>query len=288
MPALTLVDLDQRPDLIKSVIALFAPVISGIDHLVCGLPSRMGLPPIEADMEQASGVLIALNGNKLAGVLAIMPYSKDQVTLWGPALVAQVMATQVPDVLLNEARRALRAGGFSSMRVLVDVRNRRQRVLFQAHGFSAWKDNHCYERDIVAVDAEPTPVRLAVAEDHHAVVAILLAAFPESDHCFPSLAYRESQGFRHYALQVDGKIVAAGIVESGGRRSWLTMLAVAPEFRGKRLSKQLLEGIIANEATRGARAMGLEVLADNAAAIRIYERVGFRRSWTATIMTGPI
>lgn len=288
MPTVTLVDLDQRPDLTRSVLALFAPATPGIDHLVCGLPSRMGLPPAEADLEQAAGVLVAMSGVRPVGALAIMSYGKDQVTLWGPALAANALHSQVPDVLVNEARRALRADRFSSMRTLVDVRNRRQRVLFQAHGFASWKDNHCYERELTGADVEPTPVRLASADEHKAVAGILIPAFPESDHCFPDLARREDQGFRHYVLQVDGRIVAAGAVEAGGRRSWLTMVAVTQEFRGKRLSKQLVEGIIANEAGRGARAIGLEVLADNAPAIRIYERCGFHRSWTATIMTGPV
>lgn len=288
MPALSLVDLDERADLSGSVLALFAPAAPGIEHLVSGIPSRMGLPPTVNDLEQAAGVLVALNGLRPVGALAIMSYGKDQMTLWGPALTANALTTQVPDILVNEARRALRSGGFSSMRALVDVRNRRQRVLFQAHGFASWKDNHCYERDLGSAEAVPTPVRLAAAEDHKAVVGILIPAFPASDHCFPDLAYREQQGFRHYVLQIDGRIVAAGAVESGGRRSWLTMVAVAAEFRGKNLSRQLLAGIIANEAGRGARAMGLEVLADNAPAIRLYEHVGFRRSWTATVMTGPV
>lgn len=288
MPTLTLADLDQRPDLTRSVLALYAPATPGIDHLVCGIPARMGLPPAEADLDQAAGVLVAMSGLRPVGALAIMSYGKDQVTLWGPALAPTALNTQVPDVLVNEARRALRSGGFSSMRALVDVRNRRQRVLFQAHGFASWKDNHCYERELASSESVPTPVRLATTDDHKAVMGILIPAFPESDHCFPDLGYREDQGFRHYVLQVDGRIVAAGAVESGGRRSWLTMVAVTREFRGKRLSKQLVEGIIACEAGRGARSIGLEVLADNAPAIRIYERCGFRRSWTATIMTGPV
>jgi ribosomal protein S18 acetylase RimI-like enzyme len=288
MPAVTLADLDQRPDLLKPVLALYAVATPGIDHLVCGLPSRMGLSPAEDDLEQAAGVLIALSGMRSVGALAIMPYGKDQVTLWGPVLAANALATQVPDMLLNEARRALRAGGFTSMRALVDVRNRRQRVLLQAHGFAAWKDNHCYERELVATEATPTPVRLAAAEDHRAVAAILIRAFPDSDHCFPDLEHRERQGFRHYVLQVDNRVVAVGAVEAGGRRSWLTMVATTQEYRGRHLGHQLLEGIIANEAGRGARAIGLEVLADNAPAIRLYESVGFRRSWTATVMTGPV
>ena len=61
MPTLTLADLDQRPDLIRAVLAMFAPATPGIDHLVCGIPSRMGLPPGEPDLEQAAGVLMAVN-----------------------------------------------------------------------------------------------------------------------------------------------------------------------------------------------------------------------------------
>jgi GNAT superfamily N-acetyltransferase len=288
MPALTLADLDQRPDLTRSVLALFAAATPGIEHLVCGIPARMGMAPMESDLDQAAGVLVALNGVRPAGALAIMPYSNEQVTLWGPALTSHALATQVPDVLINEVRRALAASSFSSMRCLVDTRNRRQRVFLQAHGFAAWKDNHCYERDLDDTEVAPSPVRLATPDDHHAVAAVLIKAFPDSDHCFPNLAHREEQGFRHYLLQVDGRVAAVAAVEGGGRRSWLTLVAVAEGLRGKHLSQQLLRGVLSGESARGARSMGLEVLADNTPAIRLYESVGFKRSWTATIMTGPV
>jgi ribosomal protein S18 acetylase RimI-like enzyme len=45
---------------------------------------------------------------------------------------------------------------------------------------------------------------------------------------------------------------------------------------------------MAEEAKRRTRAMALEVLVENAAAIKLYEANGFKRKFTATVMTGPV
>lgn len=288
-PAIALTDLDQRPELAPAVLALFAACPPGANHLVCGLPAHMGLEPTGAVLGEAAGVLVALADRRAAGALAIYPYSEEQVTLWGPAILTGLSQSQVPDLLVNEARRALHAGGFTSMRSLVDIRNRHARVLLQAHGFASWKNNHFCERDLAArLPAAAAGVRLAASQDHGQVVDILMRAFPDSDHCLPNLHQREQQGYRHYLLEEADGIAAVAAVQGGGRRSWLKLVAMRQDLRGKHLSRRLLEGVILAEAKCGMGAIGLEVLADNAPAIALYESVGFQRRWTATIMTGPV
>jgi ribosomal protein S18 acetylase RimI-like enzyme len=45
---------------------------------------------------------------------------------------------------------------------------------------------------------------------------------------------------------------------------------------------------MASEVRLGATRMGLDVLADNRAAIALYQGCGFVRQWSATIFTGPV
>ena len=42
------------------------------------------------------------------------------------------------------------------------------------------------------------------------------------------------------------------------------------------------------ETLRGTAVLGLEVLADNESANALYQRLGFVREWSATIMTAPL
>lgn len=286
--AITLVDLDQRPDLASAALAMFAACPPGAEHQVCGVPAYMGLPASREAFDHAAGVLVAMAGNRAVGVLALCPYSDEQITLWGPA-VAHGAPPAVGGMLIDAARGALHLSPYGSMRALVDTRNRRARTLLLAHGFTAWKDNHCYER---ALDGEvpgaQSRVRKATSKDHTELSTIFIQGFPDSDHCSPNLLKREQEGYRHYLLEENSLISAAAAVQDAGRRGWLKLVAMRPELRGRHLSKRLLEGVLAEEAKRRTRSMALEVLADNAPAIHLYESVGFKRTWSMTILTGPV
>ena len=288
MPALTLADLDQRADLVAPVVALFAAHGVGRAHAVCGIPVRMGLPVTAADVAACLGTLVLLDGQRVAGALAICPYSDEQATLWGPVTDHAYSLTSVGKLLIGEARQALRDGGFESVRSLADTRNRALRQFLLGQGLGAWKDTHIYERALAQTHAAPVGARLAKSRDHRELAEILNQAFPESLHCKPSVAAREQEGYRHYVLEREGAVVGAAAVQETGKRSWLKLIAVRPGVRRGGVGGALLDGVLAGEAARGQREIGLEVLADNPGAIATFERCGFQRAWTATILTGPV
>jgi ribosomal protein S18 acetylase RimI-like enzyme len=286
---LTLADIDLRPELKPVTAALFAACPPGHNHQVCGIPERMGLEPDITDLGSCLGVLLALSGIRLVGALALCPYSAQQVTLWGPVVPELGNARSVSSRLFKEARIALRGAGYESVRCLVDTRNRTARALLQGNGFSPWKDNHCFEFALgrTAPTEEPG-LRRALWTDHPHAARILEAAFPSSDHCRYGLAKREREGFIHYVLEDHGKIVAAAAVDGQPRRSWLKLIAVDSASRGQGHGKRLLHGLLAAESRRLVPALGLEVLADNQAAVALYESVGFARRFTASIMISPL
>lgn len=289
MSPYSLADLDQRADLLPTTLALFATCAQGTHHIVSGIPSRMGLEPNAVDLKQCLGVLLAMAGRRVAGAMAICPYSDEQVTLWGPVIPDAREQPQVMPTLMQELRRALREGGFTSIRVPVDIRNRNHRAWMMAEGFTPWKDSHCYERELAPFkSAEIQDVHAAARADLDAVAAILAECFPDSDHHHPNLVQRENEGYRHYLLRIDGKPVGAAAVQGGGRRSWLKLIGVARDQRGKHWARRLLGGVLASEARLGHHSVGLEVLDDNRAAIALYEKCGFSRAWTASLLIAPV
>ncbi len=289
MASYTLADLDQRPDLAPHALAMFATASQGGGHIVCGIPARMGLEPQAADLKGTLGVLLAMSGRRLAGVLAICPYSEDQVTLWGPVIPDQAEQTKVMPVLMQELRRALREGGFTSMRSQVDLRNRTTRAWMMAEGFAPWKDLHCYERELASLkSAEISDVHAAARGDLDDAARILAECFPDSDHHRPNLVQRENEGYRHYLLRIDGRAVGAAAVQGGGRRSWLKLIGVGRSDRGRHQAHRLLDGVLASEARLNHHAIGLEVLEDNRPAIALYEAASFVRRWSATLLIAPV
>ncbi|MER2265504.1 GNAT family N-acetyltransferase [Methylobacterium oxalidis] len=74
-------------------------------------------------------------------------------------------------------------------------------------------------------------------------------------------------------------LVGAATLERrrGSRRARLSSIAVAPSRIGLGLGGKLLDAAEADAAERGCSHLRLEVRADNAAAIRLYEHRGYRR-----------
>ena len=283
-----LVDLDQRPELISATLATFGACPPGKHHLICGLPASMGEVPTAADLISCLGVVLAVSHSELHGAVALCPYSDEQATLWGPASSAGFHGTSVPERLLGEVKRALLESGFTSLRTLVDTRNRELRAFLTTHGFTAWKDNLVFERHLRKDLPPVTEVRLTLRGDYRAATALIEQAFPETGHLTPDLATREQEGYRHYMLTSPTGLLGVAAVVGDNRRSWLKLIAIDASQRGKGHGHRFIAGILAAESTRGAEKIGLEVLADNAAAVALYTGTGFKKAFTATIMTAPL
>ena len=290
MADLRLTDLDADPQLLPQVLALFAGCPPGHNHAVCGHPARMGLPPQAEDLREALGVLIALQGARVVGALALCPYSDEQVTLWGPVVHRGHTRAGVGTRLLDEARLALADGGYESIRVHVDTRNRVARSFFFDRGLAHWTTNRIYERRIVGSELPPDPGGVSEARpaDHAEITQVIDDAFPESNHCREPLATRERQGYRHYFLQDAGVIVGAAAVQVQPGRGWIGFIGVRSGHRGAGYGSRLLAGLLHREAQRGTARLALEVLEQNRAAVRLYEQMAFHLAWKSHIMTGPV
>jgi GNAT superfamily N-acetyltransferase len=86
--------------------------------------------------------------------------------------------------------------------------------------------------------------------------------------------------FTVHVLEEDGKI--AGMAQMSPRNDSQTRwhvdnIAVHPDFRGKGIAQQLLTDVFGYYGERGAHRFTLEVDTENAPAIKLYEKLGFRR-----------
>ncbi|MEM7544190.1 MAG: GNAT family N-acetyltransferase [Pseudomonadota bacterium] len=85
-----------------------------------------------------------------------------------------------------------------------------------------------------------------------------------------------------WMVEVDGQIagyicIAYGFaIEFNGRDAFLDEFFMRPAYRGHGIGSRALMTVVKGTATRGIKAMHLEVMAGNEAAMRIYEAQGFR------------
>ncbi|MBU0492048.1 MAG: GNAT family N-acetyltransferase [Chloroflexi bacterium] len=78
-------------------------------------------------------------------------------------------------------------------------------------------------------------------------------------------------------VQCDGEDAGVALIARRGWTSRLAGMALVPEARGQGVGRRLMDQLIAEARARGERAMVLEVIEGNAAAVRLYEACGFGR-----------
>ena len=74
----------------------------------------------------------------------------------------------------------------------------------------------------------------------------------------------------------EGRVVATVMAGYEGRRGWLNLLAVAPEFQRQGLGRQIVEAAEALLRERGCPKVNLQVRATNQEVIAFYERLGYK------------
>ena len=110
----------------------------------------------------------------------------------------------------------------------------------------------------------------------HHIEEQCFSRFPGDSWSIQQFWQELAQPTRNYVVAVDG----ASIVGYAGAfilapDSDIQTVAVDPRYRGRGIADQLIEALMTQAEIGGATSMLLEVRADNAAAIALYERHGF-------------
>lgn len=106
--------------------------------------------------------------------------------------------------------------------------------------------------------------------------AVLFAedAWPESTW-WAELAQRPRRDY--LVLEESGEIIGYGGLDVGGETADVMTVAVAPDHRGRGHAGRLVTALEERARARGATGALLEVRADNAAALAVYRRAGWRQ-----------
>jgi len=81
--------------------------------------------------------------------------------------------------------------------------------------------------------------------------------------------------FRLYIVEVDGSIAASALESFGSVSAYVGSVVVDPRYRRRGLARQVLEACHAMAKRRGMRFVLLDVLDANAAAIALYDSLGY-------------
>ncbi len=100
---------------------------------------------------------------------------------------------------------------------------------------------------------------------------------PESRHGF-SVERLIKEGVAFFVLRVDGAPAGCGGIKLFGREyGELKRMYVRPDFRGRKYGELLVDHLAEHARANGVTLLRLETGIHQQAAIRLYERLGFRR-----------
>ncbi len=97
-----------------------------------------------------------------------------------------------------------------------------------------------------------------------------------SGESFAAHVYRNQIDLSHsLRIERDGELVSVALLAFRGPRAWVGGFGVAPRHRRHGLGYRCAQQMLTVAAQQGAQAIELEVLVENDAARRLYEKVGF-------------
>jgi len=119
-------------------------------------------------------------------------------------------------------------------------------------------------------------VRSAALGDAARIAALASATLPEAWTAASFRAALERPGVLGTLAERGESLLGFALAARVGEEAELLSVAVAPAERGAGLGRALLESLLAGLRARGARRVHLEVRRSNAAALALYESLGFR------------
>ena len=109
----------------------------------------------------------------------------------------------------------------------------------------------------------------------------LALAIEQRSHAFPwsaeTFAGNHGERYLNLRLDADGKMAGFAITQIVLDEASLFNIAVDPQFQRRGFGKQLLEHLVALLTERGVLTLWREVRESNAAAIALYEQMGFNQ-----------
>lgn len=232
-------------------------------------------PPAEKTLlvAEEDGEVVGFGGVEVAEGI-------EHADLFGPLVARRAQGRRLGARLLDESVGLARAHGASILVAAIGTRNSRGRVLLERNGFvprahpQAFYELRPEEHHPVSAPTVPIEVRRAGLGDLDEVLALYRECFP--DDRFPEAALRSSlDGGTVYVVHVESR--PAGFLTIDPADRWIYLVGVTEGERGRGVGAYLLSRALEDYwRDHPGEALGLSVRADNAAAVRLYRRQGFR------------
>jgi len=207
--------------------------------------------------------------------LRVRPWPVDPTTAH---LVPYASRRIQPDALRHVLTELAEAG---YQRVRTAALAPDEQAPFLAAGFEVDEHLHLLAHDLMGLEPplRPSPLRRARRRDRPAVLEVDRAAFAPPWRLDPAglrEALLATPSVRFRVAVVAGRVVGYAVTGKAGWRGYLQRVAVHPDHTGRGLGRTLVADGLDWLERRGARRCVVNTQEGNAAALHLYEALGFR------------
>jgi ribosomal protein S18 acetylase RimI-like enzyme len=128
-------------------------------------------------------------------------------------------------------------------------------------------------------EARALQIRVCEDSDFDAVVTLWTRCNMHAPHNEPRTMFDRKRAFQPELFlvgEVDGGVAASVMAGYEGRRGWINLLAVDPEYRRHGFGRAMMEAAHARLAALGCPKVNLQIRVGNSAAFAFYERLGYK------------
>jgi ribosomal protein S18 acetylase RimI-like enzyme len=225
-------------------------------------------------------LLVADQSGRVLGFGGVeLPRGFGHAELFGPLVAAEARGQRLDARLLDASLDRARGQGADSVLASVGTRNAAGRILLEQRGFRPRGRPQATFRltksEHRGVEEPPNgvDVRAATEDDLEPALALYRECFPGGR--FPDEAWRENvANGTVYTAEHEGRLVAILNIDPSDR--WVYHVGVTASERNRGVGAYLLSRSLEEYWSRHpGETLGLDVPADNVAAIRLYRRQGF-------------
>jgi ribosomal protein S18 acetylase RimI-like enzyme len=223
-------------------------------------------------------VVLAYDEENLVGAVSAIDMIGVHSYEWSGLVLPNYRKQGIGKALLKALNKNLEMRGAESELALAIKDAPNAKLFFDAQNYE-WNFSEATMQAIPADTPRESQVKVhPLTNEHHEITKILMNAFGDTeDEVHTLLNFNEAHPSRYvFVAKINNTCVGTVTVVEENQSFWITALATDVAMQRQGIGSAILHFVLAEAKKRGVEKIMLDVEIDNAGALSVYEKAGFK------------